>query len=255
MSRSKSVGPQMLRSSLILAGMLATFSGAVQADLYKCLNPTTGTQYLAKPIKGHDCILLSAAKPPAEDLQIPRPPRMPSWLERSNESALSDAISRAEEAQAAAGAAEEAADALRTDIEQAETRTRNNFYLGIFVLVAVGSVVYLVKRTKGQAMHQHQKFGLATIIGSVLASVIAVVLSDGWVTRLDLMQNLMSYLSIQFEFNGDYYDIPAKMIVLACLCAASYGLTTYLGITPVVGASNSNNPINQALQQKPKDPP
>ena len=87
-------------------------------------------------------------------------------------------------------------------------------------------------------MQGNQKFGIAAIIGAGLVILLAVVISEDWVYRFDFFQNLMSSLRIKLladddRYNAYHIDIPTKYVVLACICAAAYGLTTYLGITPV----------------------
>jgi hypothetical protein len=145
----------------------------------------------------------------------------------------------AQQAAASTQKAEEAAEELRDEMEQAAVRTKNNIYLGALIFITAGFVTYIIRKSKKEeVMHESQKFGIATIIGSVLVIVTAVMISDGWVFRVDFLQNIMSSLRIQFFEDGYntttyYVDIPTKYVVLACICAAAYGLTTYLGITPV----------------------
>jgi hypothetical protein len=143
----------------------------------------------------------------------------------------------------AAKKAEEAAEELRDEMEQSAVRTKNNIYLGIMLIFIAVSVAYVIRQSKKEPiMQENQKFGIAAIIGAGLVILLAVVISDNWVHRFDFLQNLMSSLRIQlFEgdynystFSKDYYvDIPTKYVVLTCICAAAYGLTTYFGITPV----------------------
>lgn len=85
-------------------------------------------------------------------------------------------------------------------------------------------------------MQENQKFGIAAIIGAALFTVFAIMISDGWVYRFDFVLNLMSSLRIRLlegDYEDYYVDIPTKYVVLTCISAAAYGLTTYLGITPV----------------------
>ena len=164
-----------------------------------------------------------------------------------SERAAQEAADKAEQAAAeqaeSAKKAEEAAEELRDEMEQAAVRIKNNIYLGALIFITAGLVTYIIRKSKKEEiMHESRKFGIATIIGSALVIVIAVMISDGWVFRFDFLQNIMSFLRIQFFEDGynsttysrDYYvDIPTKYVVLVCICAAAYGLTTYLGITPV----------------------
>jgi hypothetical protein len=150
---------------------------------------------------------------------------------------------RAEQAAAeqaeAARKAEEAAEELRDEIEQSAVRTKNNIYLGIMLIFVAGFIAYVIRQSKKEPiMQENQKFGIAAIIGAGLVILLAVVISDDWVYRFDFLQNLMSSLRIKLladedRYNAYYIDIPTKYVVLTCICAAAYGLTTYLGITPV----------------------
>ncbi|MBW7831838.1 MAG: hypothetical protein H3C29_01345 [Simplicispira suum] len=152
---------------------------------------------------------------------------------------------RAEQAAAeqaeAARMAEEAAEELRDEIEQSAVRTKNNIYLGIMLIFVSGFIAYVIRQSKKEPiMQENQKFGIAAIIGAGLVILLAVVISDDWVYRFDFLQNLMSSLRIKLFVNEErwndityYIDIPTKYVVLTCICAAAYGLTTYLGITPV----------------------
>lgn len=168
--------------------------------------------------------------------------RLEMWLEsrKAEEDAEQAASERAEAlriAEASKEAAKEAAENLRDEIEQAAIRTKNNIYFGVLFLFTAGFVTYIIRESKKEKiMQESQKFGIAAIIGSALVIVFAIMISDGWQYRLDFLQNLMSWLRIKlFENeNNDYLiDVPTKYIVLACICTAAYGLTTYLGITPV----------------------
>ena len=163
--------------------------------------------------------------------------------ERAAQEAADIAEQAAAEQAESAKKAEEAAEELRDEMDQAAVRTKNNIYLGALIFITAGLVTYIIRKSKKEEiMHECQKFGIATIIGSILVIVIAVMISDGWVFRVDFLQNIMSLLRIQF-FEGDYnsttnlryyyVDIPTKYVVLVCICVAAYGLTTYLGITPV----------------------
>ena len=87
-------------------------------------------------------------------------------------------------------------------------------------------------------MQESQKFGIAAIIISALIIILAIIISDDWVYRFDFLQNLMSSLRVKLFVDEDKYnayliDVPTKYIILFCICVAAYGLTTYLGITPV----------------------
>lgn len=136
--------------------------------------------------------------------------------------------------------AEEAAEELRDEIDQAAVRTRNYIYLAVFTLSVAGLVWHIVRRSRNEeSMKENQKFGIVIVVCSILALVLAVMVSDGWVYRFDLLQNLLTSLRIKLlaedDCTGAYctyaIDFPTKFGVLACLCGAAYGFTTYLGIT------------------------
>ncbi len=130
----------------------------------------------------------------------------------------------------------------RGEVEQAVVRTRNNFHLGVLLLFIAVLATYIIKKSnKEKIMQENQKFGIVTIICSALASVLAVMISDGWHYQFDFLQNLMSKLQIQIfvdeaspSYNPTYFiDVPTKYVVLSCIFAAAYGFTTYLGISRV----------------------
>jgi len=130
----------------------------------------------------------------------------------------------------------------RGEVEQAVVRTRNNFHLGVLLLFIAVLATYIIKKSnKEKIMQENQKFGIVTIICSALASVLAVMVSDGWHYQFDFLQNIMSKLQIQIfvdeaspSYNPTYFiDVPTKYVVLSCIFAAAYGFTTYLGISRV----------------------
>lgn len=154
-----------------------------------------------------------------------------------------DIAERAERAAAeqaeAAKMAEEAAEELRNEMAQSAVRSRNNIYLGMMLIFVAGFVAYVIRQSKKEPiMQEHQKFGIVVIIGSGLGILLAIVVSDDWAYGVDVLQNLILRLRITLlhhegAYSGYYIDIPTKYVVLAFICAAAYGLTTYLGITPV----------------------
>lgn len=135
--------------------------------------------------------------------------------------------------------AEEAAEELRDEMEQAEVRAKNNIYLVVLFFFTAAFVTYIIRKSKREEiMQERQKFGIVAIVGSALVIILAIMISDDWVYRFDFLQNLMSSLRIKLfadedKYNAYFIDVPTKYIVLACICTAAYGLTTYLGITPV----------------------
>ena len=171
--------------------------------------------------------------------------RLRAWNESQDASDRARAIAeRAEQAATkqaeAAKKAEEAAEDLRDELEQAAVRARNYFYLGVITLSVAGFAYYTANRSRSEeSMKENQKFGVVIVVCSILAMLLAVMVSDDWVYRFDFLHNLMTSLRIKlFAANGctvlcDSYavDFPTKYAVMACLCAAAYGFTTYLGIT------------------------
>lgn len=96
-------------------------------------------------------------------------------------------------------------------------------------------------------MTENQKYGVVTMIVSFLLILLALMISDGWDSKLDYIENLM-HLEINFflveeptgyeilsqRLYNRYYliSIPTKYVMLVFMSTAAYGLTTYLGITP-----------------------
>lgn len=92
-------------------------------------------------------------------------------------------------------------------------------------------------------MNESQKYGVSIIIISLLLILLSFVLSDGWEPRLGFVDNLMTRLNVQlilkettgegiFKYDVYLIDVYTKYFVLAFVGSASYGLTTYLGISP-----------------------
>ncbi|OQW68499.1 MAG: hypothetical protein BVN35_19890 [Proteobacteria bacterium ST_bin11] len=141
----------------------------------------------------------------------------------------------------AAKQAGEATEALLDEIEQTAVRTRNHTYLGIFILAIIGFAWHVVRGLKHEdLMKENQKFGIVTVICSILLMLFVVMISEDWLYRVDFLQNLMTSLKIKLfaedDCTGSYcsyvVNLPTKYVVLACLGSSSYGFTTYLGITP-----------------------
>ena len=189
--------------------------------------------------------------------------RLSNWLDAQKTEKRLRGISQSAEQAAydqteAAKRAEEATEALRGEIEQSSVRARNYFYLGMLFLLTIGFVAYVVRGSnKEENMREHQKFGVVTIIVSALLTLFALMISDDWVQKFDLLQNVMLSLRIKFfdyiqEYNTLYYiDVPTRYVVLALICAAAYGLTTYLGITPVLRRKKKQQ-IQSAAPEAPQ---
>jgi hypothetical protein len=152
---------------------------------------------------------------------------------------------------AAADKAEQAADEMRAELNRAAVRNRNNLYsLGLTAaLVGFGAFVFKLKRRR-KPMTKNEKFGLITIIVSFLSSLFFLMISTNWIVALDFLTNVMLTLKIQFLKDDDNYgqfiiDFPTKYLILLCLSAAAYGVTTYLGITPVPWkATTARQPVS-----------
>jgi len=149
----------------------------------------------------------------------------------------------------AAKEAEEAADQARSQIDQAEIRHKNQFYLGAFILTITIFVWSVVKKYKKEViMKDYEKYGIVIILTSTLLTLFALMISAPWVERFDFVQNLMTVLRISiFPPENDcvvsctyMIDFPTKYAVLALLTSATYGFTTYLGITPAYKISAFN---------------
>lgn len=146
-----------------------------------------------------------------------------------------------EEQENVAREAEEAADEMRSQIEQADVRHKNYFYLGTFVLTVTILVLKVVKKSKNEViMKDYEKYGIVIILSSTLLILFSLIISEHWVERYDFIQNLMTALRISLfaeeedcTYRCSYMiDFPTKYAVLLWLNSASYGFTTYLGITP-----------------------
>jgi NADH:ubiquinone oxidoreductase subunit 2 (subunit N) len=143
---------------------------------------------------------------------------------------MEDAEARAREEQAAVA-------------DRASARLANSIYLSMAIALLLSFGVIIAKRAKqnGGSMKEEEKFGTLLMIGALLLSVLSIAISEGWDPRADALQNLMMTLRIRFltDYESRYYsetiiDIQTKYILLSLLALASYGFTTYLGITPAL---------------------
>ncbi len=163
----------------------------------------------------------------------------------AREEELNERMEQAEQAlevqENAAKEAEEAADEMRSQIEQSDVRHKNYFYLGAFVLTISILVFKVVNKSKNEViMKDHEKYGIVIILSSTLLILFSLMISEHWVARYDFIQNLMTELRISLfaeEKDCKYLcsymiDFPTKYAVFLWLTSASYGFTTYLGITP-----------------------
>jgi len=154
-------------------------------------------------------------------------------------------------------ATKEAANEAQNQIEQAEVRHKNQFYMGVFILTFTIFVWRVVKNNKQEGfMKDYEKYGILIILTSTLLILFAIMISAPWVNRYDFVQNLMTVLSISLfaededcKYNCIYMiDFPTKYAVFSLLTLATYGFTTYLGITPAykmssLGVSDKNEDI------------
>lgn len=113
----------------------------------------------------------------------------------------------------------------------------------MFVVIAMPLIFgfYLANKVKkGMLMKHEEKFGVLLIVASALSGIAAIVISDGWVAHMDVLQNLMLTLRFRLLPDGDSIyspatiDFPTKYVLLFLVTVAAYGFTTYLGITPAL---------------------
>jgi hypothetical protein len=152
----------------------------------------------------------------------------------------------AQEQEESAKKAEEAAEEMRTHILQTEVKHKNQIFLGFaFLTISIFLWSVVKKFRKEGFMKDFEKFGIATILASGLLILLVLMMSEPWVVSFDFIQNLMTALRIQLfdDCEGCHkflIDFPAKYAVLALLGLASYGFTTYLGITPPLKIKNKD---------------
>lgn len=171
--------------------------------------------------------------------------------DRDARTAADEATRQQEAARISAQKAEDAADEMRTAMILAGVKTRNSVYLLGLAAAVVGFGVYVIKsKRSGVPMARNEKFGLVAIIVSFLLSLFFLMISSNWSHAVDLLTNLMVTLQIELFLGEEKYliDFPTKYAILACLVSAAYGVTTYLGITPVPWKEDTN------AQQPPSEP-
>lgn len=163
--------------------------------------------------------------------------------ERAAQEAAERAESAAAEQAETARKAEETSDELRDEIARAQVKTSNTLYLaGLAIGLAVPMAFVIKRKRRNIPMQENEKFGLVTIIISFLTATLALMMSVDWLHQFDFLTNLMTTLKIQLivdESDGKYFiDFSTKYFLLVCLSIASYGVTTYLNITPVPWKKN-----------------
>jgi hypothetical protein len=157
-----------------------------------------------------------------------------------------------------ANRAEEAATEVRSQLEQAEVRHKNQIFLGVAILSIAGFLWTVVRKSRrGGPMRYYEKFGIVVVIVCGLLILFVLMISQPWVERLDVIQNMMTILSIQLfpdvEGCQGYgctftVDFPTKYAVLSLLTLAAYGFTTYLGITPALKKKVSEKSETKPIQ-------
>ncbi len=137
--------------------------------------------------------------------------------------------------------AEAVAEEYRDQANQSNINLQNHIYLFIFLALCAGFVFYITKRAKREGvMKPHEKFGILTIVISMLLALLSITLSTGWNPKFDFGFNLMSLMQIEFWQMGEEWeypksyliDFPTKYAIFIFIATSAYGFTTYLGITP-----------------------
>lgn len=160
--------------------------------------------------------------------------------ESEKEPSLSDMLEDARkerEQEEAKKNSQDAVDEIQNQLLQSEVRHKNQLFLGVVILIVTIFLWSVAKRyRKEEFMKDYEKFGVVTILASSLLVLMVLMISEPWVERFDFIQNLMSSLRVRL-FQEDCYEcyfvnFPTKYAVLALISLATYGFTTYLGITP-----------------------
>lgn len=136
---------------------------------------------------------------------------------------------------------EEAAAVTTAELRQQALRTaqeRNGYFMAAAfagLIAAVGFVAISKKRSN--PMSYDEKFGLLVVMGAFLLALLAMLVSDGWVSHLDVLNNLMLTMRLRFiesDTPSTYLiDIPTKYCVLVSAFLAAYGIAVYAGLLPV----------------------
>ncbi len=178
---------------------------------------------------------------------------------RQQEELLNNAKQAAKAQEEAAQRAEEAADEVRIQLQQAEVKNKNLlFFVGIILLSASFLGIVVRKYKKGVVMKYHEKFGIVVVLVCGLLILFALMIAEGWNSRVDFISNFMMLLQIRMFPDVDgclgygckfTIDFPAKYAVLCLLALAIYGFTTYLGITPALKRN-----VKEILEASPDIP-
>ena len=156
-----------------------------------------------------------------------------------------------QEQEESAKKAEEAAEEMRAHILQSEIKYKNQILLGIVFLIISTFLWRVIKKYKENGfMKYFEKFGIITILASGLLTSLVLMLSEPWVERFDFIQNLMTALELHLfqkeescTYSCEYFiSFPTKYAILTLMTLATYGFTTYLGITAPFKGENKNYP-------------
>lgn len=162
-------------------------------------------------------------------------------LRHEREIAESAEALRQEAAEEAEQILADEAEKVRSQLVQSEIKRSNSTVLTLITVTFSVFVWNLIKAHKREGvMKDSEKFGVVCILISSLLILLALMLSEPWIERFDLVQNLMVNLHLTLFAENDYctmdckylIDFPTRYVVFALLSTATYGLTTYLGITP-----------------------
>lgn len=141
-------------------------------------------------------------------------------------------------------ATEDAAARVREEqaevVDRASARSANSIYLSVAIAIPLSFGIIIARRAKRNegTMKEEEKIGILIMIGALLLSIFSIVISEGWDPRFDALQNLMMTLRIRFLPEGDslysdaMIDIHTKHALLGLMAVATYGFTTYIGVTP-----------------------
>jgi hypothetical protein len=135
--------------------------------------------------------------------------------------------------------AQEAANVVEENKQIEAAKSADFAYLCVAIALPLIFGLYLANKVKrGLVMKHEEKFGVLLIVVAALAGLVAIAISDGWVPRMDALQNIMLTLRFRLLAETDSIyspatiDFPTKYVLLALISVAAYGFTTYLGITP-----------------------
>jgi hypothetical protein len=166
--------------------------------------------------------------------------QMDREAKQSKPESIFDIMARNNAEREAERKAQEAA-AAEEDKQIEGAKSADLAYLCMAIALPLIFGFYLANRVKkGMKMKQEEKFGILLMIVAALTALVAIAVSDGWIPRMDALQNVMLTLRLRFLVDGDSpyspatIDLPTKYVLLFLITVAAYGFTTYLGITPAM---------------------